>query len=40
MRLPIERAERVELVVNLKAARAIALALPHSFLARANQVIE
>jgi putative tryptophan/tyrosine transport system substrate-binding protein len=38
--LPIEQPTRMELVVNLKAARALKLALPASIVARADQVIQ
>jgi putative ABC transport system substrate-binding protein len=38
--LPIERAARFELIVNLKTAKMLALTIPESFLVRADQVIE
>lgn len=38
--LPVEQASDIELVVNLKAARALGLAMPQSIVARANDVIQ
>ena len=37
---PLQSAEKFELVVNLKAAKALGLTIPESFLLRADEVIE